>query len=296
MRHGGRGAASSEISLLCWQSAAWQDKMRLTDRGRIALCTELFLKAAGLHVQVWDFRTVRRSLKLDGTEPMDSGDNLTGMLRDSSPGAVHDVVDSLSTLCRGNIIGSESIRVLFREEARVLNPKLMIAHRLGAPKRSSSRSSTTVVGMLTVCNFVQEEALATQGVRAALRRHRREVNLDDTLLIDVVCARDQSAAGRALLGQLLSDMLHLRRGARARKSVLSAVAVSASGVRLLSHFGFESINLPSGHQFMWLNLKDVDASVIESALAFENQDRILSLCLRQGLTQGSRGNCYLNGC
>ena len=274
--------------------------MRLTERARIQLSTSLFLKAAGIHVQTLDYRAVRRYLRLDGAEePFEVDDSLGEWMRPDSPALIQGMLQGLNSLCRGGIMAHESVRVLFRSVARDLNPRLLIAHHLGAPSRrgaaGASHSGTAVCGALTVCNFVQDEALHTNGVEQALRRRGEQVDLDRALLIDIVCSKDQSGAGRALLGQLLCHMLRAPRG-RSRRDVLCAVAVSASGLRLLTSFGFQSIKLRGSEHFVWLKIDEASADTVRQALAFEGQASLMGMCVRPGLTRASQSNMYLNGC
>lgn len=273
--------------------------MALTDRRRLQLYSELFLKAAQLHVQQLKYTAVRRYLKLDSAEqPLRANQSLVSLLRPSATGPIRDALGSISALCSGDVKAHESVRVLFRRVARDLKPRLLLAYRLGAPHKPNDAASqgSALVGMLTVCDFTEEEALCTDGVEAALMRNRKRVDLSNALLIDVVCAKRHSGAGRGLLGELLPRQLKMRRGSKDRRDVICAVAATRAGLHLFDAFGFESIKIPGGDHFCWLSLDDLDPDKIASALIYENTKVIQGLCIREGLTKATRGRRYLNGC
>ena len=149
---------------------------------------------------------------------------------------------------------------------------------------------------LTMCDFTEEEALCTDGVGAALMRARKQVDLDNALLIDVVCARQHTGAGRGLLGELLVSQLSMRRGAKNKRDTICAVAASEDGLRLFNAFGFHSIRIPGGDHFCWIQFDELNVDTVGSALHYENTSQMQDICIRKGLTQRTQGRRYLNGC
>lgn len=240
----------------------------------IKSCSDKFLKAAKLDVKHLNFTEVRRYLNLDGADsPLAHDESLQQFLKPSATGRIRDalLIDTSQLCGQGpdGVKGHDSIRILFRSIAKGLEPKLLLALPLRqGPRRKRGESS--LLGMLTSCNYTSEKALCTDDVRAALKRNGKEKQvdllLDNALLIDVVCARPRTGAGRGLVGELLASQLRMRRGSKGRRNTICAVAASEGGHRLFQVFGFHSIPLSHGFCFCWISLDELDAGAVERAL------------------------------
>lgn len=121
-------------------------------------------------------------MNLDGADsPLAHDESLQQFLKPSATGRIRDalLIDTSQLCGQGpdGVKGHDSIRILFRSIAKGLEPKLLLALPLRqGPRRKRGESS--LLGMLTSCNYTSEKALCTDDVRAALKRNGKEKQVD----------------------------------------------------------------------------------------------------------------------
>ena len=119
----------------------------------------------------------------------------------------------------------------------------------------SSEVCMEYAGVLTCCEFAEEEALSTVGAIARLTKHIDEDTLENaTAFADIVCSVAKSRAGRSLLAQFLIDLKKSR--CVIRKEAVVTVAVIKDGRELFKSFVFREVTF-KGNYLMYVYLEDV---------------------------------------
>lgn len=277
---------------------------------QLSLLLKMHNTAHSIMVQCLDYAQVKRhvaksALDEDGDPVLLNGTELIPLKPNVTP-AMQIIFKMFSDgFCGNDLPGQESIRLLFQPtaEARSLHAALYVAHKLLPPGRGTDKRvdlsqlgnipAEAVTGYATTCDYAADEALSTTGYEALLRRH--SANPDEIRLVDIVCSRLHSNAGKCLLGQIMLDEFK-RRGSR-KKKWLAAIAVSDGGVRLFKSFGFSRGTANGRHPMMLLNLEDIDMEVIRTALPVQGAEAMLGeVCMRKGLRDATRDKLYYNGC
>ena len=260
----------------------------------IQLWVSLYHKAAQLEIQAFDYAMMRRYLRdVDQyQEPLELDDVMPGIPHDNAS-VVQSMLASLSNVCHSGIIGAESVRVLFRKEGRSLHPFMYVAHKLNVRSDNADDPIHIVgCGMLTACDFVEDDALGTRGTARVLEE--KGIDLEEALLVDIVCSKEGSRSGRALLAHLLLR-LKRQRGEQ-RKSAVVTVTVTNEGRRLFESFGFSSRKRGDG-RLMYAKLSDIRFQHFVDSLLFEGSKQYLEdICFRPGLTSPTKNKKYTNGC
>lgn len=275
---------------------------------QLSLLLKMHNTAHGVMVQCLDYAQVKRhvaesqldehgdDVPLDGTELIPLKPNVTP--------AMQVIFKMFSDgFCGDDMPGQDSIRLLFQPEARFLRAALYVAHKLSPPRRGGNNKADlsqlgeipaeAVAGYATTCDYATEEGINTLGYEALLAR--KNVDLNEVRLVDIVCGRSHSNAGKCLLGQIILDEFK-RRGSR-KKKWLAAVAVSDGGVRLFKSFGFSKNTVGQKHPMMLLKLEDIDMEVAQAALPVQGAEAMLrEVCMRNGLRDATRDKLYYNGC
>lgn len=198
----------------------------------------MYTTACSISIQKLPYVRVRQLVKLDKlTEPMEEGEGFT-LFQRKAPVQMQQLMGSMTGLCRDAAIANESLRILFSAGGKSLNPVLYAATKL--QPRSKDPSSVVKIkyaGVLTSCDFVEEDALSTVGATERLAKYLDDDVLDSaTAFVDIVCSVAKSRVGRALLAQLLIDLK--KSHSMHRKRAVATVAVSAEGRDLFRSFGF----------------------------------------------------------
>ena len=158
----------------------------------------------------------------------------------------------------------------------------------------SSKVRMEYAGVLTCCEFAEEEALSTVGATARLTKHIDEDTLENaTAFVHIVCSVAKSRVGRSLLAQFLIDLKKSR--SVNRKEAVVIVAVSKDGRELFKSFGFREVKF-KGNYLMYVYLEDVTFETMTKALRFKISDEFMGVCFRHGLTRPSSNNMYPTGC
>ena len=267
----------------------------MSTSARIKFLCDLYEKSIQVQIQHLPFNVARRYLALDRGHdaPLAMGAPTPGV-KASAPPEMQAALRSLGGMCTEDVIAQESVRVLFRKEARDLNPALLIAHPVSAPSRGGKGGrGEASCGVCITCDFVEEAALSTKGARKILER-RHVAGLGRALLVDVICSA-RGGTGRALLGRLLQKMIAKRGRERKELLKLVAVVVSETGARLFRSFGARECKF-RGDLLMWIPISEVSVETIEEGLPFGNSKDLNALCIRNGLTRDSHGKAFANGC
>ena len=255
----------------------------------------LYNTACSVAIQKLTYVRVRQLVKLDKMqEPLDEGDEFTHF-QPNAPEQMQQLMGSMTNLCGDAALANESLRVLFSAQGKSLNPVMYAATKL-KPKSGDPESTVKMIyaGVLTCCDFTQEDALSTTGATARLEQHMDEAVLDDdTAFVDIVCSTAKSRVGRALLAQLLVDLKRSR--CRNPKQAVVTVAVSKEGRGLFRSFGFEELKFKGNH-LMFVHLRDITFETLTQALRFEDSEQYMGVCFRHGLTKPTSDNVYPTGC
>ena len=252
--------------------------------------------ACSIAIQKLSYARVRQLVTLDGIKvPLDEGDEFTHF-HPKAPVQMQELLGSMTGLCRGAALANESVRVLFSAEGKSLNPVMYAATKLRPhSKDPGSEVKMTYAGVLTCCDYAEEDALSTVGASARLQQHVDDDVLDNnTAFVDIVCSTAKSRVGRALLAQFLIDLKRSR--SRNPKEVVVTVAVSKEGRELFRSFQFSELKF-KGSYLMFVHLQDVTFETMAArALQFEGSDRYMSVCFRHGLTRATSDKVYPTGC
>ena len=266
----------------------------LNNARHLTVWLNLYNKANALEVQLLRYNEVRR-LVAAPSEPLEHGQPLKG-IKPKQPLGMRQLMGSLTDLCGDAAIANESVRVLFSQEGRALKPVLYLATKL-FPLGSSPATGAVplgAAGALTMCMFDEEDALGTKGVRRVMARIAPHLDLDECMLIDIVCSQKHTRSGRSLLGTALVELKRLPR-TRQKQGVLS-IAVSKEGRHILKSFGFHEVK-HKGNWLMYMDLETVSFERFTSALQFSNSDTYLNeVCWRRGLTSPTQNKTFANGC
>ena len=253
---------------------------------------ELYNKACSLELVRLSYPQVRKMLRADDIpNELDFGDQLP-QIQGTAPRGFQLLLSSLTELCNQAAIPNESVRMLFSGAGRDLKPVLYVAIKL-KPSKVDPDSSVTLqsAGVLTVCQFTEEEGLATMGVAGVLEA--QQLDPERCLLVDVVCSAAKSRSGRSLLAQLIVDLQ--RKRTRPVES-LATIAVSESGRRLFESFGFQKAT-HEGDTVMFCRLSDITLETFtDSALLIGDGGTVLDMCFQPGLSEKTKHKMYKRGC
>ena len=255
----------------------------------------MYNTACGVSIQKLPYTRVRQLINVDRVkEPMEEGEPFTHFQRGATS-QMQQLMGSMTGLCRSAALANESARVLFSSAGKELNPALYAATKL-RPQSGDPESvvKMSFAGVLTTCDYAEEDALSTNGATSRLEKHLPNSVLSNrTAFVDVVCGTAKSRAGRALLAQLLIDLKRSR--SRNKKRAVVTVAVSEEGRALFRSFGFSEIKFKGNH-LMHVMLNDVTFETLTHALRFEGSDQYMGVCFRHGLTNPSKDKVYPTGC
>lgn len=258
----------------------------------------MYNTACGVAIQKMPYARVRQLIgsSVDSVkEPMEEGEGFSQFQSGASQ-QMQQLMGSMTHLCRDAALANESVRVLFSSPGgRSLKAVLYAATKL-RPQSADPKSTVKMAyaGVLTTCDYVEEDALATTGATARLEKHLKGNILEShTAFVDVVCSTARSRVGRALLAQLLIDLKRSR--SRDRKHAVVTVAVSNEGRDLFRSFDFSELRF-KGHHLMFVMLRDVTFETLTTALRFEGSDEYMGVCFRHGLTGPSKDKVYPTGC
>mgnify|MGYP006219057419 CR=1 FL=1 len=255
----------------------------------------MYNTACSVAIQKLPYARVRQLVELDGIkEPLDEGDEFTHF-HPKAPVQMQELLGSMTGLCRGAALANESVRVLFSAQGKSLNPMMYAATKL-KPRSGDPESTVKMAfaGVLTCCDYVQEDALSTMGATERLQQHvDRDVLDNNTAFVDIVCSTARSRVGRALLAQLLVDLKRSR--CRNPKQVVITVAVSTEGRDLFRSFNFSELKFKGSH-LMCVHLEDITFETLTQALRFEGSDQYMGVCFRHGLTKATSDRVYATGC
>lgn len=255
----------------------------------------MYTTACSIAIQKLPYARVRQLVELDGLkEPLEEGEGFTHF-HPSAPTEMQQLLGSMTGLCRGAALANESLRVLFSAQGRSLNPVMYAATKL----KPQSKDPDGVVkmayaGVLTCCDYEEEDALSTVGTAARLGPHLGDDVLQtSTAFVDIVCSTAKSRVGRGLLAQLLVDLKRSR--SRNPKQAVVTVAVSKEGRDLFRSFDFSELKF-KGHYLMFAHLEDITFETLTRALRFEGSEEYMRVCFRHGLTKSTSEKVYPTGC
>ena len=263
----------------------------LNSTKQMAWWLSMYNTACSIAIHKLPFASVRRLVALDCIkEPMEEGEEFTDF-RPGVPAQVQQLMGSMTDLCRDAAIANESLRVLFSTSGRSLKPVMYAATKL-SPLSDDPKSDVEMeyAGVLTCCDFAEEDSLATVGVAERLEDH---IDVDECAFCDVVCSTAGSRAGRSLLAQFLIDLKRCR-GANRKLGVVT-VAVSKAGRNLFRSFNFSEVKF-KGNYVMYASLDDITFDTLTTALRFGNSENYIGVCFRHGLTTTTKDKVYPTGC